>query len=84
MWMRVCMAVVMLLFERVHRHGHYHAAVLYPFKADENVGEVLDAGRTAVDDEYFKAGIEVQVRVTGGNNQVMVLVLRLSELLGYT
>ncbi len=26
--------------------GHHQAAVLHAFEADENVGEVLDAGRT--------------------------------------
>ena len=62
--------------------GHHQAAVLHAFEADENVGEVLDAGRLAMDDEHFKAGIVVEMRVTRGDNQVVVLVLRFSELLG--
>jgi len=36
--------------------------VLYAFESDENVGEVLDAGGTAVDDQHFKAGVMTEVQ----------------------
>jgi hypothetical protein len=58
-------------------HSHYQSAVLHAFEADENVGEVLDAGGIAVDDQHFKAGVVVEMRVTRGNYQVVVLVLHL-------
>jgi hypothetical protein len=51
--------------------------VLHAFEADENVGEVLDAGGITVDDQHFKAGVVVEMRVTRGNYQVVVLVLHL-------
>ena len=80
MLLRVSALVGML--DRMRRNSHHQAAVLHAFEADENVGEMLDAVRLAVDDEHFKAGIEVEVGVARGDNQVMVLVLRFSELLG--
>ena len=62
-------------------HSHHQAAVLHAFEADEQVGEVLDAGGLAVDDEHFKAGVVIEMRVAGGDNQVVVLVLQLGEFL---
>ena len=62
-------------------HGHHQAAVLYAFEADENVGEVLDPGGISVDDQHFKAGIVIEMRVTRRDHQVVVLVLHLGQLL---
>ena len=40
------------------------------------------ARRFAVDDQHFKAGIEIEMCVARGNDQVVVRVLRFSQLLG--
>jgi len=63
----------MLRIERMSGHAHHQAAVLHSFQADDQVGEVLHAGGFAVDDQHFEAGIMIQMRVTRGDNQVVVL-----------
>ena len=82
----VLVRMLVLVFVRVpgiqRRHRHYQAAVLHPFETDEKVGEVFDARGLAVDDQHFKTGIVIEMRMRGGNNQVVVFVLRFSELLG--
>ena len=60
--------------------GHHQAAVLDAFETDENVGEMLHSGGLAVDDQYFKAGIMVEMRVARGDDQIVVLVLHLGQL----
>jgi len=84
--MLVRMFVVVRMFVGVRgierRHGHHQAAVLHAFEAYENVGEVLDAGGIAMHDQHFKAGIVVEMRVTRGDQEVVVLVLYLGQLLG--
>lgn len=62
--------------------GHYQAAVLDAFEADEKVGEVLDAGGLAVNDQDFKTGVVIEMRMTRRHDEVVVLVLHLGELLG--
>ena len=56
--------------------------MLHAFEADEKVGEVLNARGLAVDDQDFKAGVVIEMRVARRDNQVVVLVLRFGELLG--
>jgi len=79
MVVRVWMLVCVLSIER--GDGHNQAAVLDAFEADENVGEVLDAGGVAVDDQHFKAGVMVEMRMARRDHQVVVLVLHLGQLL---
>ena len=59
------MRVRVLWFEFGRRHSHHQAAVLHTLEADEQVGEVLDAGGLAVHDQDFKAGIVVEMRMAG-------------------
>ena len=63
-------------------NGHHQAAVLNALEPDKKIGETLDAGSLAVNNQHFQAGIEVQMRVTRRNNQVVVFVLHFRELLG--
>ena len=44
--------------------------------------KMLDACGLAVDDQHFKAGVVIEMRMRGRNHQAVVLVLRFSELLG--
>jgi hypothetical protein len=62
-------------------HAHHQAAVLDAFEADDEVGKLLDAAGLAVNDQHFEAGIVVEMRVARRDNQVVVLVLRFSQLL---
>ncbi|SPE19865.1 hypothetical protein SBA5_250095 [Candidatus Sulfotelmatomonas gaucii] len=82
----VRMFVLMGMFvggvERMGGHGHDQAAMLHAFEADEDVGEVLHAARLAVNDQHFKTGIVVEVRVARGNDEVVMRMLRFSEPLG--
>jgi len=75
----VCVLVVVLGVER--GHGHHQAPMLHALETDDNIGEKLNARGLAVDDQHFKAGVLVEMRMSGGDHQVMVLVLRLRELL---
>lgn len=69
-------------FDGMGGHSHNQAAVLHTFEANNHVGEVLHARSIAVDNEHFKAGIVIKVRMAGGDNQVVMFVLRVGELLG--
>jgi len=60
---------------------HDEAAVLDAFEADEAVGEALDAGRGAVDDQDLEAGVVIEVGVAGRDDQVVVLMLEAGELI---
>ena len=42
---------------------------------------MLNASRLAVDDQHFKTGIVIEVRVTRRDHQVVVLMLHLGQLL---
>ena len=61
--------------------GFDEAAVLDTFEADEAVGELLDLGGFAVDDEDFEAGVVVEMGVAGGDDEVVEGVLEVGELL---
>ena len=67
---------------RERGHSHHQPAVLHAFQADDEVGEVLHAGGFAVNDQHFKAGIEIEMRMARGDDEVVVLVLRFGQLLG--
>jgi hypothetical protein len=79
---RMLVRVLVPGLEPMRRNGHHQAAVLDAFEADEKIGEVLDARSLAVDDQHFKAGVVIKMRMARGNHQVVVLVLRLREFLG--
>ena len=55
---RMVVRVLVRLLGVERGHGHHQPAVLHAFEADENVGEMLDAGSLAVDNQHFKAGID--------------------------
>jgi hypothetical protein len=56
--------------------------MLHTFQPDEAVCKPGHLGRFAVDDQYLKAGIVVQVCVTGGNHQFVIRVLQLGQFFG--
>jgi len=56
--------------------------VLDAFESNDQVGELLHAASLAVDNQYFEAGIMIQMRVARRDNKVVVFVLRFSQLLG--
>src|SRR5580658_5086172 len=61
-------------------NGHHQAAVLHAFEADEPIGKLFYRGRLAVDNQRLETGVVVQVRVAGGDDQVMTGVLKLGQL----
>ena len=80
MLVAVLVFVLVSVLYLVRWDGHYQAAMLYTLEADQHVGKLGNLGRLAVHDQYFKAGIVVQVRMAGGDHQFMVRVLRLGQL----
>ena len=78
--MLVDVFVAVLVFNGVRWNGHYEAAVLNAFEANEPIGELFNLGRLSVDDEHLKAGVVIEMRMAGGDDQFMVLVLHLGEL----
>ncbi len=76
----VLMAVLLGVLNGVRGNGHYQAPVLHTFEADKAVGKLRHPGRFAVNDQHFKAGVVVEVGVTGGDHKLVVCVLNFSEL----
>jgi hypothetical protein len=66
--------------ERMCWHCLNQATVLHAFQPDEPVGKLLDLAGFAMDDEHFKAGVMVKMRMTGGDYQMMEGVLQVGEL----
>lgn len=58
-------------------HGFYQAAVLHAFEPDEAVGELLDIGGLAVNDQDLKTRFVIEMGVAGGNDEVMEVVLKI-------
>ena len=46
-------------------NGHYQSPMLHAFHANQTAGELLHLSRFAMDNEDFKAGIMVKMRMTG-------------------
>ena len=63
-------------------HRHHQAAVLDTLESNQQVCKVFHTRGFAMNDQYFKTGIVVEMRVSGGDNEVVVRVLRFSELFG--
>lgn len=64
--------------------GHYQTTVLDAFQSNKDVGEAFYVRSLAMNNQHFKAGVVIEVGMRGGNNQVVVFVLRLGEFLGDT
>ena len=84
MWVFVGVRVRFRLFvagvECVSGHSHDQAPMLHTFQADDDVGKVLHARCVAVDDQHFKAGIEIEMSVARGNDEVVMRMLCFSQL----
>ena len=61
--MLVDVFVAVLVFNGVRWNGHYEAAVLNAFEANEPIGELFNLGRLSVDDEHLKAGVVIETSV---------------------
>ena len=51
-----------------------------PFRPMSRSAKCCTRAGLAVDDQHFKAGLVVEMRVAGGDNQVVVFVLRFGQL----
>ena len=80
MRMRMRLGMFVAGIECVRGHGHDQAPMLHAFQADDDVGKVLHARRFAVDDQHFKAGVEIEMSMARGNDEVMMRMLRLGQL----
>ena len=73
MRMRMRLGMFVAGIECVRGHGHHQAPVLHAFQADDEVGKLLHARRLAVDDQHFKAGVVIEMRMARGNDEVVML-----------
>jgi len=55
--------------------------MLHPFCADEPVCQFLDIPRLAAKYYYFQAILVVEMRMQGGNDDCVILVLKIGKLL---
>ncbi len=62
------------------RNGHDETAVLHTLEANETAREPFDLSGFTADDEDFKAGIVVEMRVAGGDDEIVLSMLQLGEL----
>ena len=53
--MRMLMRAAGLRIERMRRHAHHQAAVLYAFESDNQVGKLLHAAGFAMNDQDLEA-----------------------------
>jgi len=77
--MALVMRVAVRRFDLMRGYGHHQAAVLHALEANESVGKLLDTRRLAMDDEHLEAGFVVKVRVAGGHDKVVIVVLDFSQ-----
>lgn len=65
--------------QRVRRHRLNEPAVLHTLETNQPVGKLLNLGGLAMNDQHLKTGFVIQVRMAGGNHQVMEGVLQIGE-----
>jgi hypothetical protein len=53
MFVAVFELVLVRVFNRVRRNGHYEAPVLHAFEADEQIRKLGNLSRFAMHDQYF-------------------------------
>ena len=52
------------------------------FGADELVGESLDVFRLATENDHFEAGFVIEMGVQSGNDELVMIVLKIGKLFG--
>jgi len=76
----VLVAVFAVVFDGVRGYGHDQTPVLHTLEADEAVGELGHLGRFSVNDQHFKTGVVVKMRMAGGDDEFVTGVLHFSQL----
>ena len=64
------------------RRTHHQAPVLYTFRTDEQVREVLDQPGLSFHYDHFEAGVMIEMSMDSGNNLLVVSMLNVRQLLG--
>ena len=72
--------VIVGVLNDVRGNGHHQAPVLHAFQAYEAICKLGHPGRFAVDDQYFKARVVVEVSVAGRDHKFVMCMLDFSEL----
>ena len=70
--------------QRLRGNGHYKASMLHPFQSDQLAGKLLHCGRLAMHDKHLQAGIVIEMRVAGGDDQFVMFVLQIGQLFADT
>ena len=73
--MRVFMRLVLGRSQRLRGHGLHQMSMLDALQCDEFAGKVFYWCGLSVHNEYFQAGVVVQVRMACGDDKIMMLVL---------
>jgi len=66
--------------QRLHGNSLDQMPMLNAPQRDQLVGKLLNRGRPAMDDEHLQTGVVIQMRVTGRDNQIVMVVLKLGQL----
>ena len=70
--------------QRLRGNGHYKASMLHPFQSDQLAGKLLHCRRLAMHDKHLQAGIVIEMRVAGGDDQFVMFVLQIGQLFADT
>ena len=81
--MRVFVYLVRGCGQRLRGNRHDQTPMLDSFQRDQLAGELLHRRRTAMHNQHLQAGVVIQMRVAGGDNQFVMLMLQLGQLLAH-
>ena len=73
---------MIVVMHRRLRRAHHQAAVLHALGADQQVGQFLYIFGFAAKDNHLKTTVVIKVSMQGGNNNVVVFVLKIGKFFG--